>query len=186
MRRVTYSMNASLDGHVEGPDGGYGWSVPDPEVFAAHLSDLRATGVHLLGRRLHETMLFWEDPPADIDDAEREWAHLWRQVPKVVFSRTLTSVTGTNTRLATGTLGEEIGRLRAQPGHGDIAIGGATLAAAAAAEDLIDEYRVMLYPVLVGGGRPFFAEDGRQVSLELVESTTFPSGTVRLRHRVVS
>jgi hypothetical protein len=103
-----------------------------------------------------------------LDDAELEWAALWKPLPKVVFSTTLSAVQG-NARLAAGGLAEEIERLRAEQGEGDIAIGGATLAAEAAALDLIDEYRAMVYPVLVGGGIPFFPRRERRVDLELVE-----------------
>jgi dihydrofolate reductase len=100
-----------------------------------------------------------------------------------VFSNTLSDVQG-NARLASGGLAEEIARLRAEPGEGDIAIGGATLAAEAASLDLIDEYRVMVYPVLVGGGTPFFPRDERRADLELVETRPFSSGVVSLRYRV--
>jgi dihydrofolate reductase len=101
----------------------------------------------------------------------------------VVFSTTLSAVQG-NARLASGDLAEEIARLRAEPGDGDIAIGGATLAAAAAASDLIDEYRAVVYPVLVGGGIPFFAHRERRVDLDFIETRTFSTGVVYLRYRV--
>jgi dihydrofolate reductase len=101
-----------------------------------------------------------------------------------VFSTTLSAVQGT-ARLATGGLAEEIERLRAEPGEGEIAIGGATLAAEAAASGLIDEYRAMVYPVLVGGGTPFFPQHERRVDLELVETRAFSSSVVYLRYRVV-
>ena len=101
----------------------------------------------------------------------------------MVFSTTLSAVQG-NARLASGGLAEEIERLRAEPGEGDIAIGGATLAAEAAALGLIDEYRAMVHPVLVGGGIPFFPQRERRVDLELVETRTFSSKVVYLRYRV--
>jgi dihydrofolate reductase len=101
----------------------------------------------------------------------------------VVFSSTLSAVQG-NARLATGGLAEEIERLRAGPGEGEIAIGGATLAAEAAALGLIDEYRAMVYPVLVGGGIPYFPQRERRVDLELLETRTFNSSVVYLRYRV--
>jgi dihydrofolate reductase len=101
----------------------------------------------------------------------------------VVFSTTLSAVQG-SARLASGSLAEEIQRLRAEPGEGEIAIGGATLAAEAAALDLIDEYRVIVYPVLVGGGIPFFAHRERRVNLDLVETRTFSSRFVYLHYRV--
>jgi dihydrofolate reductase len=185
MRSVTYSMGASADGYIVGPDGGFDWTVPDQEVFRFWIDEIREVGVHLLGRRLYETMLYWETAEQDrsLDDAELEWAGLWNPLPKVVFSTTLSTVQG-NARLATGGLVEEIERLRAEPGEGDIAIGGATLAAEAAALDLIDEYRLMVHPVLVGGGIPFFPRAERRVDLELVETRTFGSGVVYLRYRV--
>jgi dihydrofolate reductase len=184
MRSVTYSMSTSADGYIVGPDGDFDWGLPD-EVFRFWIDEIRDVGVHLLGRRLYETMLYWEtaDQDRSLDDAELEWAALWNPLPKVVFSTTLSAVEG-NARLAAGGLAEEIERLRAEPGEGEIAIGGATLAAEAAALDLIDEYRAMVYPVLVGGGIPFFAQRERRVDLELVETRTFSSRVVYLRYRV--
>jgi len=184
MRRVTYSMGASLDGYIVGPDGSFDWTTPDPEVFRFWIDEIRRVGVHLLGRKLYETMLYWETvDQASLDEAELEWAALWNPLPKVVFSTTLSAVQG-NARLASGGVGEEIERLRAEPGEGDIAIGGATLAAEASAIGLIDEYQVMAYPVLVGGGIPFFPRGERRVDLELVETRTFSTGVVYLRYRV--
>jgi len=185
MRSVTYSMNVSLDGYIAGPDGSFDWTPPDAEVFRFWIDEIRGVGVHLMGRRLYETMLYWEtaDQEQSLDDAELEWAALWNPLPKVVFSTTLSAVQGT-VRLASGGLAEEIERLRAEPGEGDIAIGGATLAAEAAALDQIDEYRAMVYPVLVGGGIPFFPRGERRVDLELVETRTFNSRVVYLHYRV--
>ena len=185
MRSVTYSMGVSLDGYIVGPDGGFDWTVPDAEVFRFWIDDIREVGVHLMGRRLYETMLYWEtaDQDQSLDDAELEWAALWKPLPKVVFSTTLSALQG-NARLASGALAEEIERLRAEPGEGEIAIGGATLAAEAAALGLIDEYRAMVHPVLVGGGTPYFPRDERRVDLELVETRTFNSRVVYLRYRV--
>jgi len=185
MRKVTYSMSMSLDGYIVGPDGTFDWGAPDDDVFRFWIDEIRTVGVHLLGRRLYETMLYWETAEQDqsLDDAELEWTALWNPLPKVVFSTTLSAVQG-NARLASGSVAEEIERLRGEPGEGDIAIGGATLAAEAAALGLIDEYQVMVYPVLVGGGIPFLPRSERRVDLELVESRTFKSGVVYLRHRV--
>ncbi|KOV50661.1 deaminase [Streptomyces sp. AS58] len=185
MRSVTYSMSVSLDGYIVGPDGGFDWTAPGDEVFRFWIDEIRDVGVHLLGRRLYETMLYWEtaDQDSTLDESELEWTALWKPLPKVVFSTTLSEVKG-HARLASGGLAEEIERLRAEPGEGDIAIGGATLAAEAAASGLIDEYRAMVYPVLVGGGIPFFPRHERRVDLELVETRTFNSRVVYLRHRV--
>lgn len=186
MRRVTYSMNPSLDGYITDADGGLDWGAPSDEVFRFHIDQIRGVDVHLLGRKLYETMLYWEDADraADFDDAEREWAALWSALPKVVFSRTLAKVKG-NARLATGSLDGEIERMKSEPGSGVIAIGGANLAAQAAELDLIDEYRMVVQPVLVGGGTPYFHGIDHQTELELVETRTFDSGAVYLRHRVV-
>ena len=185
MRSVTYSMGVSLDGYIVGPDGEFGWTAPDEEVFRFVTEEIREVGVHLLGRRLYETMLYWEtaDQDPSLDDSMLEWAAIWKALPKVVFSSTLTSVLG-NARLASGGLAQEIERWRAEPGEGDIAIGGAALAAEAAALGLIDEYRARVYPVLLGGGIPFFDQRERRVDLELVETRTFSSGVVYLRYHV--
>ena len=185
MLSVTYSMGVSLDGYIVGPDGGFGWAAPDEEVFRFVTHEIREVGAHLLGRRLYETMLYWEtaDQDPSLSDSMREWAALWKPLPKVVFSTTLRAVQG-HARLASGSLAEEIGRLRAGPAEGDIAIGGAALAAEAAALGLIDEYRARVYPVLVGGGTPFFPQREQRADLELVETRTFGSAVVYLRYRV--
>ena len=186
MHSVTYSMGVSLDGYIVGPDGEITGPAPDDETWRLVLGEIRGVGVHLMGRRLYETMLYWEsdDHDSPFDDAELEWAALWQPLPKVVFSTTLSAVRG-NARLASGDIAEEIARLRAEPGDGDIAIGGAALAAEAAALDLIDEYRIRVYPLLVGGGIPYFPRSERHVELELVESRAFASQMVYLRYRVV-
>jgi dihydrofolate reductase len=188
MRNVTYSMGVSLDGYITGPNGlaDLTSEAPDEEVWRLVMDEIRGVGVHLMGRRLYETMLYWEtaDQDPSMDDSEIEWTALWKPLPKVVFSTTLSAVEGT-ARLASGGLAEEIERLRAEPGEGDIAIGGATLAAAAAELGLIDEYRIRVYPVLVGGGIPYFPQREQRVDLELVETRTFSSRIVYLRYRVV-
>ncbi len=185
MRSVTCSMGTSLDGYIVGPDEGFDWSAPDEEVFRLATDEIREVDVHLIGRRLYETMLYWEtvDQNPTLDYSTLEFAAIWKALPKVVFSTTLSEVEG-NSRLASGNVAEEIGRLRAEPGERDIAIGGATLAAEAAALGLIDEYRIRVYPVLVGGGTPFFPQRKQRVDLELVDSRTFDSGVVYLRYRV--
>ena len=185
MRSVTYSMGVSLDGYIVGPDGDITAPPPDEEVWRSVTDEIREVGVHLMGRRLYETMLYWEtaDQDPSLDDSMLEWAAIWKLLPKVVFSTTLPSVQG-NARLASGSLADEIERLRAEPEEGDIAIGGATLAAEAAGLGLIDEYRATVYPVLVGGGIPFFPQRDRRVDLELVETRTFSSSVVYLRYRV--
>ena len=185
MRSVIYSMGVSLDGYIVGPDGEIAAQPPDDELWPLVLDEIRGVGVHLMGRKLYETMLYWEtaDEEPSSDAFEREWTALWKPLPKVVFSRTLTAVQG-HARLASGSLADEIERLRVEPGEGDIAIGGAVLASEASALGLIDEYRLRVYPVLVGGGIPYFPRGERRADLELVETRTFTSKVVFLRYRV--
>lgn len=185
MRNVTYSMTVSLDGYIVGPDGGFDWGAPEEEVFRLATDEVRGAGVHLLGRRLYETMLYWESAEQNpiLDFSTVEFAAIWKALPKVVFSTTLSEVQG-NARLASGSMVEEIERLRAEPAESDIAIGGATLAAEAAASGLIDEYRIRVYPLLVGGGIPFFPQSERRVDLDLVETRTVGSRVAYLRYRV--
>jgi dihydrofolate reductase len=185
MRRVICSLGVSADGYIAGPDGGFEWSAPDEEVFRYATDEVRKVGVHLLGRRLYETMLYWEtaDQDSSLSDSEREFAALWTSLPKVVFSTTLSAVQG-NARVASEGLAEEIERWRAEPGEGDIAVGGAALVASVAGLGLIDEYRTRVYPVLVGGGTPFFPQRERRVDLELLETRTFRSGVISVRYRV--
>ena len=137
------------DGYIVGPDGGFDWTGFDAEVFRFWIDEIREVGVHLLGRRLYETDVYLGDGRrgSTLGDAEIEWAALWKPLPKVVFTTTLSAVQGA-ARLASGGLEEEVERLRAEPGEGDIAIGGATLAAEAAALGLIGEYRVVVHPVM--------------------------------------
>lgn len=186
MRSVTYSMNVSLDGYIVGPDGSFNWTAPSEDLFAFVTDETRAVGTYLMGRRLYETMLYWETAAPDRvhDAAGFAWATMWNAIPKVVFSTTLSSVQG-HARLASGSVADEIGRLRAEPGDADIAVGGATLAAEASALDLIDEYRVKVHPLLVGGGIPFFPRAERRVDLDLVETRSFDDRIVYLRYRVV-
>lgn len=185
MRSVIYSMNVSLDGYIASPDGSFDWTKPDQEIFRFITDHTRELSAHLMGRRLYETMLYWEtadqDPSLDFDT--REWASVWKSLPKVVFSTTLSAVEG-NARLASCSLREEIERLRAEPGDGDIAIGGATLAGDAAQLGLVDEFHPIVCPVLVGGGIPFYPQCERQLDLELIEARAFSSRAVYLRYRV--
>lgn len=118
MRSVTYSMGVSLDGYIVGPDGGFDFGVPTEDVFRLSVDEIREVGVHLLGRRLYETMLYWEtaDQHPALEFSTLEFAALWKALPKVVFSTTLSAVQG-NARLSPGGLAEEIERLRAEPGR---------------------------------------------------------------------
>jgi dihydrofolate reductase len=181
MRRLIYSMSVSLDGFIAGPDGAIDWSVPDEELFRFHTQQIQETGVHLCGRRLYETMVYWETAEESRLAAERvEFAKIWKALPKVVFSTTLESVVG-NTRLARDGVGEEVSRLKEQLGK-DIAVGGAGLARACMKLELIDEWRLFVNPVLLGGGTPYFPTMDEATNLELVEMQTFASRVVYLRY----
>jgi dihydrofolate reductase len=184
MRKLIYSMTVSLDGYIADPDGGIDWSVPNEELFRFHTQHVQEMGVHLCGRRLYETMVYWEtaeESPLVVEHVK--FAQIWKALPKVVFSTTLQSVVG-NTRLATDGVGEEVSRLKEQPGK-DIAVGGAGLARACIKLDLIDEYRLFVSPVLLGGGTPYFPPLEKGIDLELIETRTFGSRVVYLRYRRV-
>jgi dihydrofolate reductase len=184
MPKVIYKMGGvSADGYIVGPDGKFDWTVPDEELHRFHNEQTRALAGYLLGRRLYETMLYWETADQDpaTGDVEREFALIWRALPKVVFSRTLDSVEGANTMLARDDMRAELTSLQ-ESVHGDVEVGGAELAGEAARLDLIDEYRLLVHPVAVGGGIPFFPRDHR-VDMELVETRTFSSRVVYLRYR---
>jgi dihydrofolate reductase len=184
MRKLIYSMTVSLDGYIAGPDGSIDWSVPDEELFRLHHRQVQEIGVHLCGRRLYETMVYWETAEESPLVAEHaEFAQTWKALRKVVFSTTLESVMG-NTRLARDGVGEEVARLKEQPGK-DIAVGGAGLARACMKLGLIDEWRLFVSPVLLGDGTPYFPTLDEKVSLELVETKTLGSRVVYLRYRRV-
>jgi dihydrofolate reductase len=185
MRKLIYSMTVSLDGFIAGPDGAIDWSVPDEELFRFHHQQVQEIGVHLCGRRLYETMVYWETAEEGPLAAEHvEFAQTWKALPKVVFSTTLESVVG-NTRLARDGVGEEVSRLKEQPGK-DIAVGGAGLARACMELELIDEWRLFAGPLLLGGGTPYFPPLEKVINLELIEARTFGSRVVYLRYRRVS
>ncbi len=170
MRTVIHSMSVSLDGYVNAPDGTFDWTVPDTELHQFHNDRTRGLVAQLCGRRLYETMSYWETAD-DPDPVSQDFAAIWKALPKLVFSRTLTSVEGTNTRLATGDLATELEALKADV-EGDIAVGGPTLAAEAVRLGLVDEHRLFLHPVAIGGGTPYFPRDHR-LDLELLETRTF-------------
>ena len=130
-------------------------------------------------------MTYWEtaDQNPSIAEHELEFARIWQELPKIVFSRTLTEVEG-NSRLATDGIAEEVARLRAQPGK-DLAVGGAGLASACIQLDLVDDYRLFVSPVVLGGGTPFFPPLDERIDLELVETRTFGSGVTYVRFRRV-
>lgn len=186
MRKVTYSMGLSLDGFIAAPRGEIDWTAPDAELHQFHNDQMRELAVHLCGRRLYEVMSYWDTAAENpsLESVGREFAQIWTQLPKVVFSSTLRSV-GPNARLAGDTIAAEVAALKAQPGDGDIAVGGAGLAAEAMRLGLIDDYRLFLYPVVVGGGTPFFPPLDHRIELELVETRTFSSRVIYARYRRV-
>jgi dihydrofolate reductase len=185
MRKLIYSMGVSLDGFIAGPGDKIDWSAPDEELHRFHNEQTREIGAHLYGRRLYELMTYWEpaeDEPS-ASDYEREFARIWKAMPKVVFSSTLEKVEG-NARLAGNGVAEEVVRLKEQPGK-DLVVGGAGLASNLIKQDLIDEYRLFVSPVVLGGGTPYFPSVDERISLELVETRTFGSRVVYLRYRRV-
>ncbi|MCW2495848.1 MAG: uncharacterized protein JWQ77_1772 [Jatrophihabitans sp.] len=183
MAAVSYSMSVSLDGFIAGPGGDISWGAPDAEQFSFHVEQTRKVAAQLMGRRLYEVMLVWESAEQTMSgEAELEFARIWRSIPKVVFSRSLTSVEG-NARLATDDLGTEIERLRRQPTDGVISIGGAELAAAAVAQDLIDDYLQFVNPIILGSGTPYLPSVETPLALRLAESRTFGSGIVYRRYQ---
>jgi dihydrofolate reductase len=185
MRKLIYSMGVSLDGFIAGPDGEIDWSAPDEELHRFHNEQAREVGVELCGRRLYEVMLYWEtaDENPSAAEHELEFARIWQQLPKIVFSRTLEKVEG-YARLAGDGGVEEVARLKEQPGK-DLAVGGAGLASTFIKLGLVDEYRLFVSPVVLGGGTLFFPPLEERVELELVETRTFASRVVYLRYRRV-
>ena len=182
MRTVIYSMSVSLDGFIAGPGGDISWTAPDQQQMAFHVEQTREVGAELMGRGLYEEMLVWEDAETTMSGAvELEFARIWKPIPKVVFSTTLEQVQG-NARLASGDVAGELARLREAPGDGVISVGGAGLAATLIKLDLIDEYRLFVNPVVVGGGTPYFPPLDAAIELELVETRTFGSRVVYHRY----
>ena len=185
MRKVIYSMTVSLDGFIAGPHGEIDWSPPDEELHRFHNEQTRELGAHFLGRRLYEEMLYWEtaDEDPSATDYALEFARIWKALPRIVFSNTLERVEG-NARLAGDNVAEEVARLKEQPGQ-DVAVGGAGLASTLIKLDLVDEYRLFVSPVVLGGGTPYFPPLNARINLELVETRTFGSRVVYVRYRRV-
>jgi dihydrofolate reductase len=183
MRKLVYSMGVSLDGFIAGPDGSIAWSAPDEELHRFHNQQAREVGTQLYGRRLYEAMTPWETvgDASAAGEPELEFARIWRDTPKVVFSRTLERVEG-NATLVREDASEVVARLKEEPGQ-DLAVGGAGLASTFVRLGLIDEYRLFLNPVVVGGGTPFLPTLEQRIDLELLETRTFGSRVVYLRYR---
>jgi dihydrofolate reductase len=185
MPKVIYSMGVSLDGFIAGPGGEIDWGAPDEELHRFHNQQTRELGAQLCGRRLYETMVFWEtaDENPSAAEYELEFARIWKSMPKIVFSKTLEKVEG-NARLVRDGVAEEVAKLKEQPGK-DLAVGGAGLASTLIKLGLIDEYRLFVSPVVLGGGTPYFPVLNERINLELVETRTFGSRVVYVRYRRV-
>jgi dihydrofolate reductase len=184
MRKLIYSMGVSLDGFIAGPDGEIDWSAPDEELHRFHNQQVRELGAHLCGRRLYEEMLFWEtaDENPSAAEHELEFARIWKDLPKFVFSRTLDKVEG-NWTLVRDDPAEMVAELTQQPGE-DLAVGGAGLASTFIMLGLVDEYRLFVSPVVLGGGTPYFPSLDERIDLELLETRTFGSRVVYLRYQM--
>jgi dihydrofolate reductase len=179
--KLIYLMNVSLDGYVETLDHSLAWTHVDDEIHAWFNDQLRATDASLYGRRLYEVMAaHW--PTAESDPSATpvtlDFARIWNATPKIVFSRSLESVVG-NSRLVRGDVGEELAKLK-EEFDGDLAVGGPTLASAFIERGLVDEYRLVVHPVVLGAGTPFFPRLDRPIGLRLLETRTFASGVVYL------
>ncbi|MGQ0838198.1 dihydrofolate reductase family protein [Actinokineospora sp.] len=182
MRKIILMMSVSIDGFIEGPNREIGWHLVDDELHSHFNEELRAMGAFLGGRVTHELMAgFW--PTADADPANAgpmaEFAGIWRDMPKIVYSRTLDRADW-NTTIKREVDVEEIEALKGEPG-GDLALGGADLAATFLRHDLIDEFRIYVHPVLIGQGKPLFRD--AEIPLRLAECRTFGNGVVLLRYQ---
>jgi len=181
MSKLIYIMSTSLDGYVEDETGAFGWVNPD-QVFAFITELLRPIGTLLLGRRLYETMAYWDAPVEGYPPEHRDFARIWQKPEKIVFSRTLTDATTRNMRVERDFDPEAIRKLKRESEH-DISIGGAELAGLALEADLVDECHLFLNPVIVGGGKPAFRAALRR-NLELLETRRFGTGVIHLRYRI--
>jgi dihydrofolate reductase len=181
MSKLIYITNASLDGYVEDETGSFGWANPD-QVHAFITELLRSIGTHLYGRRLYETMAYWDAPVESYPPEHRDFARVWQKSEKIVFSRTLTGATTRNTRIERDFDIEAVRKLKRKSEH-DIFIGGAELAGLALEADLVDECHLFLHPVIVGGGKPAFRAALRR-KLELLETRRFGTGAIHVRYRI--
>jgi dihydrofolate reductase len=180
---LIYSAIASLDGYIADEKGKFGWGAPDEEVHAFINELLRPVGTYLYGRRMYEVMRAWETPDAlpDATPAMLEFADVWRAADKVVYSRTLETVTTQRTRLEREFDVDAVRALKASAER-DLTVAGPELAAHAFRAGLVDEYQLFAAPVLVGGGTRA-VPDGVRMQLELAEQRRFDAGFVYLRYR---
>jgi dihydrofolate reductase len=184
MAKLIYSAITSLDGYVEDEEGRFDWAAPGDEVHA-FINDLeRPIGTYLYGRRMYETMVFWETVSTDADQPAvmRDFAELWRAAEKVVYSRTLQTASSARTRIERDLAPDALRRLK-ETSNADIKIGGAELAGQAIALGLVDECQLFLEPIVVGGGKRALPSNIR-AQLELLDERRFRSGVVHLRYRM--
>jgi dihydrofolate reductase len=182
--RLVYSFLASLDGYVEDADGGFGWAAPGEEAHAFVNELERGVGTYLYGRRMYETMAVWETDPAFAEDSPvtREFAAIWQQAEKVVYSTTLAEAATSKTRIERRFDADGVRQLKAAA-DSDLAVGGAQLAGQALAAGLVDECHVFLAPVVVGGGKRALP-DGVRLDLELTDERRFADGMAYLRYAI--
>jgi dihydrofolate reductase len=184
MAKLVYSAIASLDGYIEDEQGRFAWAAPDDEVHA-FVNDLeRPVGTYLYGRRIYETLAAWETAGSGPDSpaVSRDFAAIWRAAEKIVYSRTLQTVSSARTRIERRFDPDAIRQLK-ETSEADITIGGAELAGQALAAGLVDELHLFLGPVVVGGGKRALP-DNLRVQLELLDERRFRRGVVHLHYRV--
>ena len=186
MRKLIYVQMVSLDGYMEGPGGSLDWSVPSEELHQ-HFNDLYLKGeidLSLYGRRLYENMAgYWPEVKEDSNApyVEKEFARVWKQVPKIVFSKTL-KTTEWNSTLAREVIPEEIQSIKQQPG-GMIEVAGADLAATFLKLGLVDQVWLYLHPVVLGGGKRMFPDE-LNLKLDHLDTKTFPCKVIRLKYGI--
>jgi dihydrofolate reductase len=184
MGKLIYSMITSLDGLVSDPDGNFGWGAPEQESHEFINQQSRSIGTYLYGRRMYETMVYWETAHTTPDrrPVSLEYARIWQAADKVVYSTTLNEVASARTRIGRTFDLEAVRQLKA---GSDLAlcVAGPHLAAQAIRAGLVDEYQLFVGPAIVGGGNPFFPDDVR-VDLELLDQRRFDNGVVYLRYGV--
>jgi dihydrofolate reductase len=182
MAKLIYSAITSLDGYVEDGEGKFDWAAPDDEVHA-FVNDLeRPIGTHLYGRRMYETMVFWESATGADEPVFRDYAKIWRTAEKIVYSRSLATVSSARTRIERELDRAAIRDLK-QTSAADIAIGGPDLAGQAIAAGLVDECHLFLNPILVGGGKRALP-DRVHARLRLLDERRFGNGVVHLHYRM--
>ena len=183
MGKLIYSAITSLDGYISDDDGNFDWAMPDEEVhgFANDLD--RPIGTHLYGRRMYETMLFWETAPTDDTQQPqmRDYAEIWQAAEKIVYSTTLQEVSSRRTRLERAFEPDAVRQLKAESQR-DLTVGGPDLAAHALRAGLVDEVLLFLTPIVIGGGNAALP-DGLRLELELLDERRFANGMLYLRYR---